>query len=448
MPPSLIDGTNHLQQWQADLLDWALIIEKARESGFVKRMRKLNPAYLLHVLVFGISCHIKPTFEEIYRIYIDFDDTEYTDGKIRIQGFANRFNVDLGNFLLLMLNYYFGIALEDCPAQLQGPVRNLKDILLQDSSIIRLSQKLADLFPAARSRGKAAGLKIHAVYSAVTHSLYSFEITSERVHDSKILKITKDIKDKLIIFDLAYYSTKAFTKIHKFGGFFVCRVKTNATPKIVEVISSTHSVKNKFKKGMLLNDLLEKFNKKGNLDLICEFNVKNPTKEKKTNNDQINFRVVCFWDEKNQIWHTYITNLPQDEYTSDDIYQLYEFRWIIELLFKELKGDYDLGHLLLAKDPLAFVHIYSMLIRLVISRNLYKLIIQSVNEQNRYMYGPLLWSKIFAEKGKEFLSILNQEIFGTGTVRSRWKKLESSLRDLAKSRHKKYRRLSLKFISF
>lgn len=437
-----------MPDWQAEFFPEDLIKEKARESGFLKRMRKLNPAFLLQVLVFGVSCHIKPTFEEIYRIYLDFDDTKFKDGKIRIQSFANRFNVDLGNFLLLMLNYYIGLALEDCPARLIGPVKNLKDILLQDSSIIRLSQKLADLFPAARSRGKAAGLKIHAVYSAVTHSLYSFEITSERVHDSRILKIGKDIKDKLIIFDLAYYSTKAFTKIHKFGGFFVCRVKTNATPKIVEVISSSQSVKKKFKKGMLLKDLLENSPKKGNLDLICEFNVKNPTTEKKTNNDQINFRVVCFWDEESLIWHTYITNLPQEEYTYDEIYQLYEFRWIIELLFKELKGDYNLGHLLLAKNPLAFVHIYSMLIRLVISRNLYKLIIRSVNEQNRYLYGPLLWSKIFAEKGKEFLSILNQEIFGTGSVRYRWEKLESSLRDLARSRHKKYRRLSLKFISF
>jgi hypothetical protein len=169
---------------------------------------------------------------------------------------------------------------------------------------------------------------------------------------------------------------------------------------------------------------------------------------KKTNYDQINFRVVCFWDEKNLCWHTYITNLPKEEYANDEIYQLYEFRWIIELLFKELKGDYDLGHLLLAKKPLAYVHIYSMLIRLVISRNLYTLIIHSVDEQNRYRYGSLLWSKIFAEKGKEFLSILNQEIFGTGSDRYRWEKLESSLRDLAKSRHKKYLRLLFKFISF
>jgi hypothetical protein len=53
-----------------------------------------------------------------------------------------------------------------------------------------------------------------------------------------------------------------------------------------------------------------------------------------------------------------------------------------------------------------------------------------------------------AEKALEFLSILNQAIFGDGNVLGRWNKLESSLRDLAKSRHKDYHRLSLDFIAF
>jgi IS4 transposase len=77
--------------------------------------------------------------------------------------------------------------------------------------------------------------------------------------------------------------------------------------------------------------------------------------------------VICFWDDNFKIWHTYVTNLPSEEYSNEEVYHLYQYRWIIELLFKEMKGDYDLGHLLFAKDPLAYVHIYSMLIRLVIT---------------------------------------------------------------------------------
>ena len=162
----------------------------------------------------------------------------------------------------------------------------------------------------------------------------------------------------------------------------------------------------------------------------------------------MNFRVVCFWNEEASIWHTYVTNLPKKAYSTDEIYQLYRYRWIIELLFKELKGDYDLGNLHLAERNLAYIHIYSILIRFVISRNLYKFCVREVDEKDRDRYGPQLWSKVFAEKAQEFLSILNQYIFGNGDVIERWEKLESSLRHLAKSRNGNYSRLSFRFIEF
>jgi hypothetical protein len=108
-------------------------------------------------------------------------------------------------------------------------------------------------------------------------------------------------------------------------------------------------------------------------------------------------------------------------------------------LFKELKADYDLGKLLIGNSALAYIHIFAMLIRMIVSRNLYSWILLTVEPDKREKYGPLLWSKVFAEKCHEFLSILNQWIFGKGEVCERWDKLKNSLRQLAKSRHKKPR---------
>jgi IS4 transposase len=53
------------------------------------------------------------------------------------------------------------------------------------------------------------------------------------------------------------------------------------------------------------------------------------------------------------------------------IYDLYRFRWVIELIFKDLKGDYKLGKMFLRNEPMAFIHIYSMLLRFIISRDLF-----------------------------------------------------------------------------
>jgi len=448
MNPPLIDDKNHLPTWQAKLFPMGIIMEKARNSGYVKRLRKLNPTYLLLVLVFGISSHSKPSLEEFFRRYNDFDDSLDSDNKMKYQSFSKRFNEDMIQFLREMLDYYIESTLSICSARLKSPIRDLKDIWIQDSSIIRLSNKLAKLLPAVRANGEAAGLKIHAVYSAVSHSLKSLEITGERVHDSKMLKIDHSVKGVLFLADLGYYSNSIFAKIENYGGFFVSRLKSNATPKLDKILTKSFPDNEQYQKGMELKDLLEKIPSKGMIDLICSFTVRfNPDGGKKKK-ITMNFRVVCSWDQKMTLWHTYVTNLPNEAYDTEKIYQLYRYRWIIELLFKELKGDYDLGNLHLAEKNLAYAHIYAMVIRLLISRNLYKLCMQTVKQEERCRYGPMLWSKVLAEKALEFLSILNQAIFGHEDVSERWDKLELSLRDLAKSRHKKYRRLSLDFIAF
>ena len=447
MPPPIIDDCGCLETWQKNLLGTDVVLEKARDSGFIDRLRKLQPVYLLYILIFGISSHCKPSFEEIYRRYIDFDDTPHKDGKIRRQSFSNRFNEKLVKFLHEMLLYYIDLMLSESSAKLKGAVQDLNDIIIQDSTIIRLSNKLVNEFPATRSSSNAAGLKIHAVYSAIHHSLTSAEITGERVHDSKMHDLGLKIKNVLFLFDLGYYKHSTFANIDAQGGFFISRLKSNAKPKVAQIFSSSILAKKQFQEGMKLKDFLKKIPKRGTIDLLCTFNAKLTSGEGKSQFLPMNFRVVCFWDEKKSIWRSYVSNLPGIAYNVKEVYHLYRYRWIIELLFKELKGDYGLGNLLLAKTPLAYVHIYSMLIRLVLSRDLYKLIIKTTKKEEQNRYGPLLWSKVFAEQCLEFLSILCQNFFGKENVKERWKKLELSLRHLSKSRHK-IKRLSLEFITF
>lgn len=139
-----------------------------------------------------------------------------------------------------------------------------------------------------------------------------------------------------------------------------------------------------------------------------------------------------------------MTNLAHERFSADDIYELYRFRWAIELIFKELKSDYDLGKMFLGNEPMALIHIYSMLIRFIISRELFCWIVSSTRKNDKDKYTPLLWSKVFTEKALEFLSILNQQLFGKGNVNKRWDKLERSLRQLAKSRNQN-EVLTLKF---
>ena len=440
--------SKNLREWVITKFTRDLIENKARETGFLKRKRKLDPVHLVFVLVFGVSSHLHPTLEEIYRHYIDFDDNPKIKTAILNQSFRKRFNEKLVVFLKSLLDYYIDQMVHQSPAHLKGIVEDFKDILVQDSSIIRISKKLFELHPAARSRDDSAGLKIHAVYSAVSHSVKNAIITTERVHDAKMLEIGPEVENTLILNDLGYYSLKTFLKIQEYGGFFVSRVKTNAVFRVVTINSGPSDflsiVDLNCFKDINGDDFFEKIPKKGVFDLICSFHIGDERINKVKKPIFREFRVICTWNPTAKKWLVYITNLTKERFSADDIYGLYRFRWVIELIFKELKGDYDLGKMLLGNEPMAFIHIYSMLLRFIISRDLFCWIVSSTRKNDKEKYTPLLWSKVFAEKALEFLSVLNQHFFGGGNVKKRWEKLERSLRHLAKNRNP-HKVLSLNF---
>ena len=164
-------GQKNLKSWVFQKFTFDFIEKKARETGFMQRKRKLDPVLLVFVLIFGVSSHLKPTLEEIQRHYVDLDDNPKIGSSIRYQSFRKRFNHKLADFLKSLMDHYIDQMVHQSPAHLKGIVEDFKDILVQDSSIIRISKKLYDLHPAARSRDDSAGLKIHAVYSVVYHSV-------------------------------------------------------------------------------------------------------------------------------------------------------------------------------------------------------------------------------------------------------------------------------------
>jgi hypothetical protein len=81
-------------------------------------------------------------------------------------------------------------------------------------------------------------------------------------------------------------------------------------------------------------------------------------------------RVVGLWNPETQRYHRYVTNLPADTFTVEDLSELYRQRWIIELLMKLLKSHCHLDHLD-TKDPDALrTHIYASLLAAVVLQSL------------------------------------------------------------------------------
>ena len=99
-------GQKNLKAWVFHKFTPGFIEKKARETGFMQRKRKLDPVLLVFVLIFGVSSHLKPTFEEIHRHYVDLDDNPKFETSIRNQSFRKRFNFKLVDFLKSLMDHY------------------------------------------------------------------------------------------------------------------------------------------------------------------------------------------------------------------------------------------------------------------------------------------------------------------------------------------------------
>ena len=133
-------GLKNLKSWVFQKFTFDFIEKTARETGFMQRKRKLDPVLLIFTLIFGVSSHMKPTLDEIHRHYIDLDDNPKILTSIRNQSFRKRFNFKLVDFLKSLMEHYIDQMVHQSPAHLKGIVGGFKDILVQDSSIIRISK--------------------------------------------------------------------------------------------------------------------------------------------------------------------------------------------------------------------------------------------------------------------------------------------------------------------
>ena len=123
-------------------------------------------------------------------------------------------------------------------------------------------------------------------------------------------------------------------------------------------------------------------------------------------------RFIAIFDEKNDDYHTYFTNIPENDLLGKDVASLYAARWDIENLFKELKSEDLLGRMKSKNDAITEIFIRIPIIRLIISRKLFSVARRILNSDkvNRLKKG--LWSIVFAENARWILRNLMRRKMG------------------------------------
>ena len=277
-----------------------------------------------------------------------------------------------------------------------------EDVLIQDSTIVRLNAKLAKIWPATRSRKVAAGVKVSVLTSAIAGGPKSVALFAENTNDIKTLKIGPWIKDRILLIDLGFYKYQIFTRIKENGGFFVSRLKSNANPLIIETHRTCRG-RGIDVWGKHLQEVLKNL-KRQVLDVEVEVTFNRRAYRGKEKKDAERFRLVAVYNEDEDKYHMYITNISPDLLEPEEVARLYGARWEVEILFKELKSKYALDVVPTSNPQVIEAFIWIAILTLLISRKIYTVMRRLNPEAKMVRFTQLRWSNIFSENANFVLT--------------------------------------------
>ena len=321
---------------------------KAYETGFAQRdARAIEPFEFVLSCVLASTIEAKRGFASVWRVFGAATGQDTARSAI-----TQRFGEGSAKLMQAVFEQVVErLPEEERPPELLGKLEQFEDVLSHDGSVLALSPLLNKLFPPTRTNSVAAAAKLHATADLVGRRITAVELTGERHSELDVAWDEPAVVGALYIDDLGYYSHDYFAVTVDAGSHFLSRLKTSSNPTVVEVYHGVRCPKASV--GMRFKDIV--FTQShSTFDLKARF----ATKE----NGPRDFRIVGVYNEETGEYHHYVTDLPPEDFSAEEIAELYRLRWVIELLFKILKSFCHLDHVD-TKDPDALrTHVYASLI--------------------------------------------------------------------------------------
>lgn len=218
-------------------------------------------------------------------------------------------------------------------------IRNLKII---DSTTIRLFSDILrgvgrNTLDGSRKKG---GIKVHTMMDAFSGVAEFVRMTEARVHDRKFLYHLDLPANSFMVFDKAYNLYSQFDKWTKQKIWFVTRMKENAVYHVTKVL--VDNTKKKKAKGVVKEQLIT---------VGYKDSAGNPIRVKLR-------RITFIADEGKQ--YVFLTN--NLTLAASQIALIYKCRWMIELLFKQIKQNFPLRYFWGNSENAIKMQVYCVLI--------------------------------------------------------------------------------------
>lgn len=336
----------------ATVFDRDALLRRAFELGAVQRVRQLHPADMLLALVRSAVGDEHPSVATARRQL--HAATGYMPEE---SSFYDRITPGLGD---LGWDVFLRALARAARVQRRQVAKALglrvRDVRAFDASAVILPERASPHLPSTDS--KLGGFKITAALSVLEDLLVSAHVTDARQHDRKALVLAEPLRRVLHLLDRGYCDHQLFARIADGGGYFIVRLKSCSNPTIETIrsgIAQMHCGK-PFERELPVW---------GVVDFDARFTIRGA--------DSRTFRVIGIPVAKNKAgepdWIWLATNLPE-RVAAATVGAFYRLRWMIETLFRALKGIGRLDELQSANPAIIKSFIAAALIGLVLSQSI------------------------------------------------------------------------------
>ena len=264
------------------------------------------------------------------------------------QALAKRINQTAVTFIRHALYAAIGSVCGLQQPRQQGALRCFNRVLIQDSTNVALSERLADFFPGAcnQYRHKKATMKIQAVYDVLGEHFVHFGLSgftrTDQASAPEILKIAR--KADLVLRDLGYFVLSVFKQMNQRGIFFLSRLRNEValyhpdTGQRIELPAALRKSP--------VHDINDVAGVKERVAVrlvavpVPEAVANQRRRKAKSNRDR-----RCHPSKQCLMlmgWQIFITNVDRSVWDTTTATTLYGIRWRIEIIFKAWKSHFHL----------------------------------------------------------------------------------------------------------
>jgi putative transposase len=396
--PTLLQDTL-LELFPSDVLQ-----RLAEQSGFIRRYRKVDPVAFFWAVTLEAGVYLQRSLDQLRHVY----NERAAKPLHSYASFYDRFTPELVEFLHLCVAH--GLSqLKSAPGNRLSPkLSAFEDVLIQDSTIVRLSAALASHYPPVRRNHPTAGAKIAALVSVRANGPQRLELTAESVNERDTLQPGPWVKGSVLLLDLGFYKHQGFARIEENGGFYLTRLHGLVDPTLVRS-HRIHRGATLDLKGKGWREVEPQL-KGETLDAEVAIDFGRRKYGGRQRRDTLTARLVAVWNEESRKYHTYLTNIRPEVLSAEEVADLYGCRWEVEMVFKELKSQYALDRVNTTNRSVAEALIWASLLTLVVSRRLHSAVREGIPEKLRARYPPMRWGVAFREQSGKILETLMQRL--------------------------------------